>query len=154
MHCSLPHQEVSPSSSGQITAVADCSFLTDFLVLSLAAALCWPGSPRCASSSAAEGTGVGRPASAIQTGIHGRSGPGKPLAKHDSAARRGVLDDDPAILADSSEDCCEGLTAFAVLAGNGLNCRTSPLATHEADLIFPSAPRPATLIDLLCSYQC
>jgi hypothetical protein len=89
-----------------------------------------------------------------KAGILGRTRQVNRLTDSDSATPRGVLDDDPAILADSSEEWIEHSTSIAIPASGEFNCGTLPVTRHQVNLIIAPAPRDATLIDLLCSYQC
>jgi hypothetical protein len=136
------------------TAVGDRPFLTELLVLSLAAALAWPGLASGAPPSPAYTANVLSQAALNKAGILGKSRQIKPLAERDASTPRGVLDDDPVILADSSEEWIEGSTSFTLPAGGEFISGALPVTTLDVNLIKAPAPPHAALIDLLCTYQC
>lgn len=106
------------------------SFLTELLVLLLAAALGWPGWTCGAPSSSSKATSVRSRAVDRQACILGRSRQVKPVPEHDPLTRPAGLDDDPAIPADSSEEWIEGSTGLSLPAsvesGCGIFATTAP----------------------------
>jgi hypothetical protein len=134
--------------------VRDRSFLTELLVLSLAAALAWPGLASGAPSSASPTANVPSKATVNKAGILGRSRQVKSLAERDPSTPRGMLDDDPAILADNSEEWIEGSISLTLPAGGEFTCGTLPVTTHEVNQIIAPSLHHAAIIDLLCTYRC
>jgi hypothetical protein len=134
--------------------VRDRSFLTELLALMLAAALGWPGSGNGFPPKPPVTTGVRCHSTTIRAGTRAVSGQIKPIAEHDASTPRGVLDDDPAILADNSEEWIQGSTGCGLPAvgefASRLICAKRRMAGAIAD---PALSQPA-LIDRLCRYQC
>ena len=136
------------------TNVADRSFLSELLALLLAATLGWPcagyGSPDKQSE-----TTSGRSETAVAGArVRARCCEYKAVPVRQLTTPRGVLDDDPAILDDDSEDGIEGSSAFVPPSTAELAHGCYPVAVPSARVIGGLAATHAASIDFLCRYQC
>jgi hypothetical protein len=138
-----------------ITTVGDRSFLTEILALFLAAGLAWPGTGCTRSGQAAISSLVPVVASSVgHPLLRARSQGFKPAPERHMSKLRGVLDDDPAMLSDESEDWVEdfsGLVAdYPADHAHGSFYLAVPVVGMNAG--FP--PTPTSQIHVLCRYQC
>ena len=138
-----------------ITTVGDRSFLTEILALFLAAGLAWPSSGCTRSGQAAISTLVPVVASSVgHPLLRARSEGLKPAPERHLSKLGGVLDDDPAMLSDESEDWVEDLSGLV----------TDYPAAHARASFFMTAPvvgmnagflrTPTSPIHVLCRYKC
>jgi hypothetical protein len=78
----------------------------------------------------------------------------KPVSERHLSKLRGILDDDPAMLPDESEDWVEDFSglvaAYPAAAAHGSFFMAAPVVVMNAGL----APTPTSPIDVLCRYQC
>jgi hypothetical protein len=134
--------------------VGDRSLLTELLAILLVANFTWPCSGYGSLCTPSGPTHVYSGSSEAHSGVRVRSRDDKPFPERRVSTPRGVLDDDPAILCDDSEDWFEGCTRFV----------PAPMAelVHSSfvDMIpfagfFAGRATTHTLpIDFLCSYRC
>jgi hypothetical protein len=138
-----------------IMAVGDRSFLTEILAVLLAASVAWPSlgyTRTCQSTSS-----VVVPVVASSAGhplFRARSQGFKAVPERHPLKLRGVLDDDPAMVCDESEDWME---VFSCLVA------AYPAAPAHASFFMPTPvvgmnagfpPTPTSPIHVLCRYQC
>jgi hypothetical protein len=135
--------------------VGDRSFLTEILALLLAASLVWPNSGAVRPEQAASCIIV--PTFASFSGhslIRARSQGFNPVSERQALKLRGILDDDPAVPSDESENWIEdfsGLIADCpVASAHGLFF----IDTSAAGMNSGLPPIPTSPIHALCRYQC
>ena len=134
--------------------MGDRSFLSDLLALLLVATLVWPCSGYSSPGKPSDLASARADVPLAHARIKAQSCEFKVSPGRHFSTPRAILDDDPAILCDDSEDGIEGSAAVvppstAELA-YGCIAVTAPLACLIARLAAIHA-RP---IDFLCSYQC
>jgi hypothetical protein len=138
-----------------ITAVGDRSFLTEILALMLAVSLVWPnaGSTRSDQPTSSKCQLIGE-RSLGNPLIRSQAQAFKPAPERQLFKHRGVLDDDPAVLADESEDWIEDFSSFAAAYSSapapGLVFMVTPVVGINAG----SPPNAMSLIHALCRYRC
>jgi hypothetical protein len=134
--------------------VGDRSFVSSFLSLLLAATLVWPCGGYGSPGKPSESTNDRSEAPGVHVRVQGRSCEFKAVAGRHISTPRAVLDDDPAILGDDSEDGIKGSSTLVpplkAEFAYGYFAVTAPLARLMAGL----AATHAAPIDFLCSYQC
>ncbi len=154
MHGSFSPTEPEHSHRAS-TTVADRSFLTDLLVLVLAATFVCPcslyGSAGKPSDSTIAGR-EGRPDNA--RGMRASNHACQPAPDRHASKLRGVLDDDPAIVRDDSEDWLEGPTGFAPQYMAPPCAGFLPVIDQIVMTLAGPSRNPTWPIHFLCSYQC
>jgi hypothetical protein len=134
--------------------VGDRSLLTELLILLLAATFTWPCSGYGSPGKPSELASVQSKSQVAHAGVGTQAGEFKPAPERHHSVRRGVLDDDPAILDDNSEDWIEGPAGFALAFTAELAHGSFPMTIPCARLIAGLAATHAAPIDFSCCYRC
>jgi hypothetical protein len=134
--------------------VGDRSFLSNSLALLLVATLIWPCAGYGSLGKPSESTSVRSEAALAHAPVGARSCEFTAIPGRHFSTPRAVLDDDPAILCDDSEDGIEGSAAVVPLSTAELAYGCIAVTAPLARLIARLAAIHARTIDFLCSYQC
>jgi hypothetical protein len=134
--------------------VGDRSFLSNLLALMLVATLAWPCGGSVAPCKPSDAASVGREVPGVHVPLGGQSCELSAIPGRHVSTPRAILDDDPAILCDDSEDGIEGSAAFVPQCTAELARGCIPVTAPLARSIAGVATIHAAPIDFLCSYQC
>jgi hypothetical protein len=134
--------------------VGDRSFLSDLLSLLLVATLVWPcsgyGFPGKPSDVTSARAGIPLAHARVKAqSCEFKASPGRHFS-----TTRAILDDDPAILCDDTEDAIKGSAALMPSTTTELAYGCFAVTAPLARLIACVASSRAAPIDFLCSYQC
>jgi hypothetical protein len=138
-----------------VTTVGDRSLLTEIVALLLAASIAWPGSGYTCARQAASATIVPVVASTVGHPLMRARNQGfKAVPERHLSKLGGVLDDDPAMLSDDSDDWIEDLPGLLAACPAAHAQGTFSMAAAVVGMNAGLPPTPRSPIHVLCRYQC